>query len=158
MESGNAYGYYQLAGYYKRGVMGMPQDMAKANELRLRAAERACSEAYCNLGFAYDNGMGVEVDKKKAKHFYELGAMSGDVTARYNLACLEGHAGNHNRAFKHYILSARAGDNKSLNVVKGGFMRGFVTKDEYANTLRAYQQRHDEMKSVTGTKLLIVLI
>ena len=26
-------------------------------------------------------------------------------------------------------------------------MAGFVTKDEYANTLRAYQRRHDEMKS-----------
>ena len=26
-------------------------------------------------------------------------------------------------------------------------MKGFITKDEYANTLRAYQQRHDEMKS-----------
>ena len=34
-----------------------------------------------------------------------------------------------------------------MDVVKQGFMQGSVTKDGYANTLRAYQQQHDEMKS-----------
>ena len=48
---------------------------------------------------------------------------------------------------KHFILAARAGDKDSLDVVKKRFMEGFVTKDEYANTLRAYQSRQDEMKS-----------
>ena len=48
---------------------------------------------------------------------------------------------------KHFILSARAGDKQSLDYVKDGFMDGIVTKDEYANTLRAHQERHDEMKS-----------
>jgi hypothetical protein len=48
---------------------------------------------------------------------------------------------------KHFILAAKAGDKKSLYYVKVGFMNGMITKDEYANTLRAYQERHDEMKS-----------
>ena len=60
---------------------------------------------------------------------------------------MEGNAGNHNRAMQHFMLSARAGDKDSLGVVKKRFMEGFVAKDEYANTLRAYQQRHDEIKS-----------
>ena len=34
------------------------------------------------------NGRGVEVDKKKAKHFYELAAMNGDLLARQNLGCM----------------------------------------------------------------------
>ena len=54
---------------------------------------------------------------------------------------------NYDRAFKHYILAARAGYKQSLDVVKKGYMNGMITKDEYANTLRAYQQRLDEMKS-----------
>ena len=33
------------------------------------------------------------------------------------------------------------------DAVKDGFMKGYVTKDEYANTLRAYQKIQDEMKS-----------
>ena len=37
----------------------------------------------------------VEVDKKKAKHYYEQAAMIGSVTARYNLGRSEGKAGNH---------------------------------------------------------------
>ena len=48
---------------------------------------------------------------------------------------------------KHFILAARAGFKNSLDCVKQGYMNGDVTKDDYANTLRAYQQRHDEMKS-----------
>ena len=47
----------------------------------------------------------------------------------------------------HFILAAVAGCKESLDVVKKGFMKGVVTKDGYANTLRAYQERYNEMKS-----------
>ena len=73
--------------------------------------------------------------------------MNGDVTARYNLGCSEGNTGNHKRAFKHFMLAARAGDKLSLDNVKHGFMNGHVTKEEYANTLREYQKSQDETKS-----------
>ena len=63
------------------------------------------------------------------------------------LGILEGAARNEHRAMKHFICSARAGDKKSLDALKLEFMDGVITKDEYANILRAYQQRHDEMKS-----------
>ena len=143
----NARVFYNLAGYYANGEMGMPQDLTKANELYLRGGELGCADAYYNLGDSYYNGEGVEVDKKKAKHFYELAAMNGDVHARHNLGCMEVEVGNYRRAMKHFILAAKAGNKKSLGNVKDGYMNGIVTKDEYANTLRAYQKRHDEMKS-----------
>ena len=152
METDNADAFHQLAWYYASGNMGVPRDMTKANELYQRAGELGCSEAYSNLGNLYDNGDGVEVDKKKAKHFYELAAMNGDVDARHNLGCDEVDAGNYHRAMKHYIISAKAGNKKSLDIFKGGFMNGFVTKDEYANTLRAYQKIQNEMKSDMRTK------
>jgi len=60
--------------------------------------------------------------------------MSGDMKARHNLGCVEVDAGNYHRAYKHFILSARAGDKDSLDAVKIGFRKGYVTKDEYANT------------------------
>ena len=125
----------------------MPQDWSRANELWLRAGGLGCAVAYCNLGNSYDDGRGVEVDKKKAKHYWELAAMNGDLHARHNLGCVEVDAGNNNRACKHFILSARAGFKMSLDAVKEGFMKGVITKDGYANILRAYHQRHDEMKS-----------
>ena len=74
--------------------------------------------------------------------------------ARCNLGCLEGNAGNHQRAMKHLPISARAGEKFSLDNVKKGFMNGYVTKEEYANTLREYQKSQDEMKSEARDKAL----
>ena len=92
--------------------------------------------------------MGVEVDKQKAKHYYELAAMAGDVNARHSLGRVEAlEAGNYQRAHKHLIIAAKAGDNIALGIVKKGFMKGFISKDEYANTLRAYHERQKETRS-----------
>ena len=142
MKADNADAFHLLAGDYARGIKGMPQDYEKSNDLLLKAGELGCAEAYCKLGYSYENRRGVEVDKKKAKYYYELAAMHGNVDARYNLGCVEKEAGNYNRAFKHFILSARAGYKEALDDVRIGFKRGYVTTDEYANTLRAYQQGH----------------
>ena len=144
MEVNNAYAFNYLAGDYATGDHGMPQDWSKANELYLRAGELGCASGYFWLGHAYESSLGVEADMKKSKYFYELAAINGHVMARHHLGLMEGEA---DRAYKHFILAARAGYKESLDWVKNGFMIGLVTKDEYANTLRAYQQRHDAMKS-----------
>ena len=147
MEKGNPNAYYQLAGYYDNGSCGLPQDLAKANELYLKAGELGHAGAYYNLGNSFQNGQGVEVDRKKAKHYFELAAMNGSVKARYNLGATEYNAGNHQRAFKHFQLAASAGLKESLDMVKKGYMAEHVTKEEYANTLREYQKSQDETKS-----------
>ena len=155
MEKGNAQAFYQLAAYYRNGIKGLPQDWAKANELYLKAGELGCALSYYNLGIQYVNGDGMEIDKKKAKHYYELAAINGSVQARNNLGCLEGRAGNTQRAYKHLLISARAGDTASLNMVKQGYMNGHVTKEEYANALRECQKSQDEMKSEARDKALL---
>ena len=143
--------HFMLGLYYANAneliLMGMQQDWNKANELYLKAGELGCAMGYNNLGLSYHKGTGVEVDKRKANHFYELAAMKGDVGARYNLAISELGAGNHQRAAKHFTLAAKRGDKESLDEVKVYFMKGVIKKDEYANTLRAYLQRLDEVKS-----------
>ena len=45
------------------------------------------------------------------------------------------------------MISARGGCKESLDMVKRGFMKEVVTKDDYANTLRVYHERQREMKS-----------
>ena len=146
MEAENADALYNVAGYYEDGSY-LQQDYEKANELYLKAGDLGCARAYFKMGYSYNFGRGVEEDKKKAKHYYELGTMGGDVYARHYLGLLEGEAGNHHRAYKHFVLAAKAGFEESLDNVKKGYMDGIVTKDEYASTLRAYQQRVDETKS-----------
>ena len=147
MDKGNGVGFYQFASFYARGVYGIPQDFQKVNELFLKAGELGCATAYYNLGVSYDIGEGVEIDMQKARHYYELAAMGGDIDARHNLGCEEWEGGNKQRAMKHYLISARAGHERSMDDVKAGYMKGLVTKDEYANTLRAYHERQKEMKS-----------
>ena len=147
IDKGNGEAFNQLGGCFAKGLLGVPQNRNKANELYLKAGEHGCVDGYYNLGIAYDFGRGVEVDRKKAKHYYELAAMNGCVNARHNLGCIEGATGNYDRAIKHLIIAAKAGREASLDYVKQGFKEGFVTKDEYANTLRAYQKRQNEMKS-----------
>ena len=155
MEKGNANSFYQLGGYYRKGIKGMPQNSAKANELFLKAGELGCAEAYHNLGNSYSVGNGVEIVKKKAMHYYELAAMNGDVMSRHNLGAIDGRAGNFQRAYKHLLLSARAGDKLSLENVKQGYINGRVTKEEYTNTLRAYQMSQDEVKSDARDKAAV---
>ena len=56
----------------------------------------------------------MEVDKKKANHYYKLAAMRGNAHARYNLGVVEEEAGNMNRALKHYMIASGCGHSNSL--------------------------------------------
>ena len=68
IEANNATAMHNLGVYYSDGTDGYPQDNVKALELWHRAAELGNAYAYASIGYAYDNGDGVEVDKKKANH------------------------------------------------------------------------------------------
>ena len=153
MEKGNSYAFYHLAGFYARGIMGMPLDWAKANELLLKAGELGCATAYCNLGNSYNEGLGVDRDETKTNHYHELAAINGNVDARNRLGCLEYNDGNLQRAYKHYMIGAMAGCKSSLDDIKEGFMQhGDVTKDEYAKALRGYQKWQNEVRSEARDK------
>ena len=128
---------------YMKGDMGVPKDSLKAMELFLNATKHGCAGAHYNMG----DGNGVEKDITKATHCYALGAIGGCLLARRNLACFEEQAGNNERAFKHYLIGAKAGCELSIKYLQIGFKEGYITKDEYAGALRAYQKRHDEAKS-----------
>ena len=106
-EHGNAEAIFTLGNYYRVGKLGFPQDYNKALELFVRAGNLGCNKAYNNVGCAYDFGEGVEMDEKKAMHYYKLAAIEGNVTSRYNLGNYEQRAGNMNRALKHYMIAAK---------------------------------------------------
>jgi hypothetical protein len=45
------------------------------------------------------------------------------------------------------MISANDGCDLSMKEVQEGYRRGFVTKDDYAETIRAYGNSIDQMKS-----------
>jgi len=135
-------------GYMHRdGELGLPRSYAKSLELWHRAAELGSADAYYGIASAYSNGNGVEVDKKKARHYCELAAMIGDAEARHNLGVMEWQAGNYDRALRHFMIAVKDGGVKALSNIKSMYSYGDVTRDDYTTALRSYQAYLNEIKS-----------
>ena len=148
--------FLDLGMQYRDGTMGLPQDMNKALELWAQSAELGSINAHDELARAYQNGKGVAKDMNKAKHHWKLAAIGGHERARHNLGTFEAKFGSMNIAIKHYMIAAKSGHDDSLKEVGKGYKAGYVTKDEYAKTLRAHKDCWDEMKSEQRTKALAV--
>jgi len=147
VKAGDAEALYNVGCHYQEGSYGLPRDIDKALELFHRAGELGHANAYCSIGAAYESGTGVEVDNEKAVHYYELGAIRGDIYARYNLGLNEEEAGNTERALKHWMVAVKAGDNDSLKEIKDMYSEGDASKEDYMKALQLYQEYLSEIKS-----------
>ena len=132
---------YVLGVHYAQGK----KDWKKALELWELTPD--LGHAYSTIGNSYSKGNGVEKDKKKAEHYYRLGAMKGCAHARHNLGVMESNTGNMDRAIKHYMIAIKGGYHDSLKDIKKLFMLGYATKDEYTKALQAYQKYLGEIKT-----------
>ncbi|EJK71366.1 hypothetical protein THAOC_07211, partial [Thalassiosira oceanica] len=136
-----------LGGQCFYGRLGLQKDSRKAVEVWTEAAELGSVEALYNLGLAHERGEGVKQDKAKGFEFFKRAAMQGHVQSRYNLGCLEGQKGNHDRALRHFLISAKMGHKNSLDTIKKMFMDGLATKEQYTQVLKGHQEAVEEMKS-----------
>ena len=136
-----------LGCHYYYGRLGLLQDCDKANELWLRAVVLGHANAHFNVAVSYDNGEGVERDVEKARHYYALAAIRGNVVARHNLGTIETRAGNIHRAVKHYMIAAGAGYDNSLMVIRESFLNGYVSRRDFEKALRSHKEATNEMKS-----------
>ena len=132
---------------YCAGGLGLQKDVRKAVELWTEAAELGSAEALYDLGVAYYSGSGVQQDKARAFQFYTKAAMQGHVESRHNLGNYEGRKGNHGRAARHLLISARLGDKLSVEQMKEMFRGGAATKEQYTQALKGYQDAVEGMKS-----------
>ena len=145
----------QLAEYYIEGTCGLEKDSTKAMVLLLKAGKLGCADAYYTAGNLYFDGNGVEKDEKKARLCYELGTIGGSIRARHNFAKMEGMAGRDERASKHFLICVIAGYELSLDGIKIGLEDGYITKDEYAEAMRAFHKSNDETKSAMRDEALV---
>ncbi len=122
-------------------------DYGKALEYWTKAAELGDLEAHGCLGTLYLKGDGVEKDMKKAVYHWEQAAIGGDPSARVLLANYDMKNGKLERAAKHYIIGANLGHDVSLKRIKHLFVKGIVSKEDYAAALRAHQAAVDATKS-----------
>ena len=156
MKTGDAESCEELGDSYFKGKLGLLQNKKKAIELWNEAVDLGSVCAHDHLAHSYHNGDGVARDKEKAIQHWEAAAMKGHEAARHNLGAMEHEKGiksramkplHMKRAYKHFMIAAKSGFELSLKQVGEGYKDGYVTKDDYATTLRAYQESHDEMKT-----------
>eukprot|EP00956_Cyclotella_meneghiniana_P037002 scaffold133629_cov23-Cyclotella_meneghiniana.AAC.1 len=136
-----------LSSFHRNGWHGLPVDQSKAIELLQRACELGSAAGHCHLGSTYRLGNGAEIDMKKAVHNFQIAAMMGNMSARKLLGCIELENGNLQHGMKHLMIAANSGLKVALDVIKQGFKRGLVTKEEFEKTLRGYQDALEETKS-----------
>lgn len=148
MENNNAYAMGFAANHYLAGSKGFPRDAKKAMELLLKAGELGNDLAHCKLGDIYDTGTEVEKDVNKARHYWGLAAIGGNLLARFNLGVSYSYAADIDRAFKHFMIGAKAGHEESLTALRNGCKTGLITKNEYTEGLLAYQKHREDVKSI----------
>eukprot|EP00956_Cyclotella_meneghiniana_P028575 scaffold66960_cov24-Cyclotella_meneghiniana.AAC.1 len=136
-----------LGYYYKTGFYGLEVDHSKAVELCKRASALGSVKGHFHLGVSYHEGTGVEQNKKKAVHHWQIAAMMGNIQARYNLGCAEVYNGNIQRGTRQFMVAAKSGLKVSLDAVMEYFKQGYVTKEDFEKTLRGYQDALEETKT-----------
>ena len=147
VSKGDAEAIYHLAGQHYTGGLGLTKDVPRAINLLAEAAELGSLDAQYDLGIAYYFGNDVEENKPRGIHHWQQAAMKGHARSRDNLGGEEFVEGNCELAVRHWMISAKMGDEKSLNAIKDTFLQGRATKAEYAEALRGYRDAVEEMKS-----------
>ena len=124
-------------------------DYNTAFEYLKRAAALGDVQAHFQLSIYYEDGEIVEKDEKKFLYHLKEAAIGGHPDARYNLALVEGLNGEQDidRAAKHFIIAAKLGYDKSLEILKVLYKAGDVSKDDFAAALRGYHAAIEAMKS-----------
>ena len=73
------------------------------------------------------------------KHCHELGAEKGEIDCHYELGQIQLDSDNSELAYKHYCFAAQHGHTLSSNKLLKGFTDGHISKEKYAQTLKAYK-------------------
>ena len=149
VNKGDAAAIKHLGDKYYHGHLGLTKDVPRAIELWTEAAELELGsiKARFQLGHRYFYGKGVEKDKPRGIHHFQQAAMKGDLQSRHNLGFAEHEDGNYELAVQHWMVSAKMGQEESLNNIKTMFKAGHATKAHYAEALIGYRDAVEEMKS-----------
>ena len=146
---------------YREGLNGTAQDDLKALDCWIRAVELGSPEACTKIGMSYDKGNGLAVDKERHSLFAKVGALRGNILARYNIGCFEYKSGHHVIGIRHWKIAAEAGHQKSLNALRDIYNadgkrpgKEFISKDEMDTVYRSGHEAQMEVKSEEREKHL----
>ena len=135
-----------MADQYNEG-QGVIQSNTRALEMYIRAAELGDTEAFGNIGLAYELGDVVEQNISKSLEFYEVSAKKGSLVAHKHLASFLGNKGDILESIQHLKITACAGDKHSMDYLMEVYKDNLLSKEELTKTLHAFQKCTNNMKS-----------
>ena len=130
-------------------VGGLEQDKAEGLKWYHRAVEAGSGSAAYNVGVIYLNGDAVEKDHERALEYFQKAAELGFIPAFRIIGMILMQKGDIEEAFINLRKAAMCGlsNDYLFSKLRNGFKYGYITKDEYAFTLRENQKACNEMKS-----------
>ena len=138
----------RLGDFHLNGNHGFEKSSSRAFELWSEAAKLGSTEALFKMGMEFYQGdRDVSQDKAKGVRCLESAAMQGCAKSRSKLGIVEYNNGNHDRAVRHFLISAKMGFNLSLDMIRDMFADGLANKAQYAEALKGYQDAVEETKS-----------
>ena len=147
--NGNGEAMHLVGNYYFHGKNGLQQDKAEGLKWYHRAVEAGDGHAAFYIGRCYLEGDGVEKDHGKAFQYYQKAAELGFIPSFALIGYLLFDKGDIEEGMLNYRKAAMCGisDEWLFDQLRIGFKNGFITKEEYAFTLRENQKACNEMKS-----------
>ena len=134
--SGNPEAQHRLGWIYTNGLGNVTKDLKTGTSWYQKAADRGKASSINNLGNAYKNGDGVNVDYQKAKKLFQEAYQKGDNTAPRNIALLyqkgQGMPKSLEKALEWFNKAAEIGNVDALkNIGEAYFQGDGVDKDNY---------------------------
>ena len=146
---------YNMGYYYQKGKFVPAKDKLKALDYYIRAVELGSPGACTSIGRCYREGFGVAVNKERSALFERIGALRGEIVARYNIGLSEYHTfGNHENGIRHWKIAAEAGFQPSLDELReiynaDGKIPGkeFISQECMDSLYRVCHASQEEVKS-----------
>lgn len=122
-EQGVFEAFLNMSYYYYR-----TKDYMSEHQCNLKAAEGNLVYAFNNLGFDYEDGIGVTKDKNKALKYYQMAAEKGVAESQISIGYLydfgNGVEKNDEKAFEWYLKAAENGDVEASGDVGERYLEG----------------------------------
>ena len=135
--------------YFGHGKYYPQKDKAEGWKWYMRAVEAGSGEAAMDVGKLYWEGDFVEKDDAKALEYSQKAASLGEIHAYKFIGDILMKRGDLEEAMLNYRKALICGlsDASLFKRIRNGFKDGYITRDEYAYTLKEYQATSEEAKS-----------
>ena len=112
------------------------------------AAEQGYAKAQYNLGYCYDEGLGVSQNYAEAVKWYRKAAEQGLADAQNNLGVCyakgQGVGKNYVEAAKWYRKAAEQGDAVAQHNLARGYDKGYGVSQDYAEAMKWYRKAAEQ--------------